>query len=803
MRFPALTLGLIVAIPLALSCGSGDGGGGPSPNPAPVLTGLTRDTATAGTPGLTVGALGDSFTSGSVVQWNGVGRPTTFVNAGRVDFTLDAAALAAPDTAQVTVFTGEPGGGTSAARSFVILSPPAVPAITGTVPDSVMVGPGPIPFIIQGTGLAGADSVRYSYQGDEFGLAPGTVTDTTVEFDLPRDGLASIGALSFSVHAPGGWSNARLVETYDPTPVITGFAPDTLDGSATADTFDVIGTGFVAGMVVRVQGLDVASSTVISYDTIRVVVTEGALLLGGSPAVTVVDTWDDRTSAPLPIGILSPAPNVDSIVPGTGLAGVTTEYALYGAGFRGLGEVLVNGVARPLTFFSTDMVTFQVDSAEVPAGGAYSVAFRTPAPGGGTSNAVTLQLVTPNPVPVTDSVTPEAVRSDSGTQFVTFFGHGFIPGTTAELHSGPFDTDPVDTLQILSGDSTSATFQLPDAVLQAGRLLSLTLQAPAPTTGPSPAVVLPVWTTGVRRVVELPGPEPSSWASDTARDLMYGAMKDPAAANEPTTLVALDPSTGEVLKSLALPDHGARLFFGGASKYLYAICAGGVKICRIDLDAWTLDWAIDGFTVNGEATTPVFIAPEDAYPGTFVLAVNVTGNEYANWSRTYDGTVPRAAIDTFSSGVHSGAFFGDTLVLMNGYNVYRRTIAPGAQSSLDSVGLALNVGVPARILSSTRAIADGHLLDLSTGGDLGSHPGFLTSGISTGPVAGRFFTATSTEPVPTLHLYAFDLTTGAELRHVALNGAYPRSFGISPAGLPFLGYTWLGTRIVESVISDP
>ena len=788
-------------------------GGGPSapwvlhvltPPPAPTIDSIAPDTVQAGRSSFQLDVYGGSFNGQSVIRWNDSTLATVRPSGTHLYATVPASLVASAGSRSVKVFTPAPGGGVSAAKSMVVVPAPAVPTITGATPDTIVIGPDTVSLELHGHGFIGVDSVGVNNWGYSRNAATSAASDTVMTILLDKSWLTSLDVVRIRLHSHAGWGPwSSGLTTVDPIPVITGVSPDTLMSTQAADTFYVIGTGFVAGMNVQVNGAAIASSVRLGYDSIRAIVTGETLLLGGTPAVTVYDAYEGRSSAPQSIAILSPAPTVDSISPSSTLAGVAGSYTLYGKNFRGLGKVLVNGIAQTTTYFTTDAINFLLDSMTIQAAGTYQVAFRTPAPGGGTSDSVALQVIQPNPIPVVDSIVPAVLRSDSGVQIVSIHGHKFMPGTVIELRTGPQDWDPVDTLPMLSGDSTSATAEIPPALLQAGRELFLALRAPAPTVASSTPKLLPVWTTGVRAVSVLPGIGTYSWAGDTVRHLMYGVTVDGNTANEVTTLVARDPTSGGVVKTLPLPDFGARLFYDGSSKYLYAVCAYGLKVCRIDLDAWTLDWAIDAFTVNGNLTGPVFIAPQAAHPGTFAVGVNQTGNEYANWVRVYDGTVPRAQLDTFYSGVHTGKFFGDTLVMLNIYNAYRRSVTPIAESALDSVPFALTLGAPGRILSPTRAVAGGHLVDLTSGTDLAAHDGLLTNYISTGPVAGRFYTAWSTDPVPTLHLSLFDLDTGTELRQVGLDGAYPDAFGISPAGLPFLGYSGIGIRIVESVISDP
>ncbi len=95
---------------------SGGGGG----NPVPVLTGIAPSSAPAGSLGFTLTANGSGFINGSVVRWNGADQPTSFVSAVQLTAIIAAADVATAGTAQVTVFTPAPGGGTSAAQTFTI-----------------------------------------------------------------------------------------------------------------------------------------------------------------------------------------------------------------------------------------------------------------------------------------------------------------------------------------------------------------------------------------------------------------------------------------------------------------------------------------------------------------------------------------------------------------------------------------------------------------------------------------------------------------------------------------------------------
>jgi hypothetical protein len=88
--------------------------------PAPTITSLPTTSVPAGTPTFTLVVMGGSFVPCSAVQWNGSPVATTFVNATQLNATIPAADVFPAGTANVTVFTLPPGGGTTSPITFAI-----------------------------------------------------------------------------------------------------------------------------------------------------------------------------------------------------------------------------------------------------------------------------------------------------------------------------------------------------------------------------------------------------------------------------------------------------------------------------------------------------------------------------------------------------------------------------------------------------------------------------------------------------------------------------------------------------------
>jgi hypothetical protein len=114
--------------------------------------------AVAGGSGFTLAATGSQFVTGSTINWNGVARTTTFVSATQLTAAIPASDIATAGTAQVTVSTPAPGGGTSSALAFTIAPKP--PVITSLNPSVVTAGSPDFELTVNGTGFVAASVVR-------------------------------------------------------------------------------------------------------------------------------------------------------------------------------------------------------------------------------------------------------------------------------------------------------------------------------------------------------------------------------------------------------------------------------------------------------------------------------------------------------------------------------------------------------------------------------------------------------------------------------------------------------------------
>ena len=89
--------------------------------PAPEITSLSPNAGSEGDPLTTITVKGNHFSEMSLIRWNGVAIATQFVSNTELRGLVTPANLAQVGTAEVTVRTGPPGGGTSTGKPFTIL----------------------------------------------------------------------------------------------------------------------------------------------------------------------------------------------------------------------------------------------------------------------------------------------------------------------------------------------------------------------------------------------------------------------------------------------------------------------------------------------------------------------------------------------------------------------------------------------------------------------------------------------------------------------------------------------------------
>ncbi|RIK27917.1 MAG: hypothetical protein DCC55_39095 [Chloroflexi bacterium] len=227
----------------------------PGQNPVPGLAGLAPASiiaqGAAGGP-LAVTVQGSNFMPESQAQWNGVARPTRFIDDTTLEVTLSAGDLALPGSGEVRVVNPAPGGGPSNGLVFTVLPLPEHPGPVATelLPASVEArGPNAEPVTVR---VLGANFLAQSevYYNDV--LRPTTyVSPTELRVTLTVTDVANAGAGNITVFSPppgGGVSNHLVFSVVEPgqesPPALAALSPNAiLKQGAAAEPLTVRITG--------------------------------------------------------------------------------------------------------------------------------------------------------------------------------------------------------------------------------------------------------------------------------------------------------------------------------------------------------------------------------------------------------------------------------------------------------------------------------------------------------------------------------------------------------------------------------
>lgn len=232
----------------------------------------------------------------SGVEWNGIPLSTIFVNTNQMTATVPPSLFQAPGVATITVFTPQPGGGTTTGIMFTIsptVSP--VPNITSLSPSSVPTGGTGIELKVMGTNFVAQSSVAIN------GARRGTtfVNSTLIETVLNATDIVAAAVLQITVINPvnaapgggapgGGSSNAFPLSVLNPFPTISAVSPTSAQAGSTPGTLTVTGTGFInQSSTITVNGVSRQTSFV-SPTSLTTPLTGSDLLVAGVDQVAVV-----------------------------------------------------------------------------------------------------------------------------------------------------------------------------------------------------------------------------------------------------------------------------------------------------------------------------------------------------------------------------------------------------------------------------------------------------------------------------------------------------------------------------------
>jgi len=440
--FTALDTAQIVVFTLAP--GGGTSGGISFHVLPPAITSLSSSTtSSSSTPSCTTSGFvltvnGTNFVNGSVVDWNGSGRSTTFVSSTQLTALISSTDIISAGSANITVSNF---GVSSSAVPFTVSNASSalpLPAITSVSPASATAGTSAFILTVTGSNFVPCSAVEWNSSV----RATTYVSATSLQASIPASDITTVGSAQITVFNPtssggGGASNAISLPIVPPT--ITSLSssttalPSTPYCSPTGLTLTVNGTDFASGVVVNWNGSP-RPTTFVTSTQITAAISATDTAFPGTVTITVSSstatsnsltfTMTDPTS-PLPTPVIS------SLSPANVTAGAPAFLlTVNGTNLLPCTVIQWNASNRTSTFIGTTGVTAAISAADVSTQGTAQVtAFTlTAGGGGGTSNQSAFTILS--------SSTPAAqsgpVAAASGSTAETTAGSLPLPVTSAD-----------------------------------------------------------------------------------------------------------------------------------------------------------------------------------------------------------------------------------------------------------------------------------------------------------------------------------------------------------------------------------
>jgi hypothetical protein len=184
---------------------------------------------------------------------------------------------------------------------------------------------------------------------------------------------------------------AKISPALVAAPVLASLLPDSAMAGDPAILLSVVGSGFLDGAVVRWDGSD-RSTTIVSALEVDATIDASDLAAGKNVLVTVRNPGGGISNS-LAFAVSNPVPTLSALST-THVTGGGAAFALTvsGSNFVPSSVVRWNGNDRTTTFVSSSELQAAIPASDLASGGDVEVTVFNPAPAGGTTNALALQV---------------------------------------------------------------------------------------------------------------------------------------------------------------------------------------------------------------------------------------------------------------------------------------------------------------------------------------------------------------------------------------------------------------------------
>jgi len=394
----------------------------------PVVSAVTPNKAAVGSVGPSIIVSGENFVPRTIMQLDGSPLATSFVSATELRATIPSNKLTQVGTLRLSAGTSPPGGGASKEITFAVENP--APSLTGISPLSVQAGAGATKIDVTGTGYVQGAKIVFGATD----LTTTLVSSSALSATIPASLLGVSGSVPVTVVNPapgGGTSTSIAFSVTNPSAAIQSINPSAAFVGSAGTPLTVNGGGFVNGSTVVFNGTTLSTSFV-STSQLTANVPASSLSAAGDFPVTVNNPPPGGgLSAPVVFKVQYPSPSSSSLSPSSVAAGsAPTKVTVSGVGFFLTSQITLDGAPAATTYVDGTHVEATLSAAQLATAGTISVRVVNPAPGGGTSAALSFEVK--NGVPSISALDPSSVTAGSADKTISVYGSGFVADSTVK-----------------------------------------------------------------------------------------------------------------------------------------------------------------------------------------------------------------------------------------------------------------------------------------------------------------------------------------------------------------------------------
>jgi uncharacterized protein (TIGR03437 family) len=428
----------------------------------PELDSVTPSSIPAGSAAFTVTVTGRGFPSNSLIQWNSVPLPTTFVSSTQLAATVAASQVLAPARVMLTI--SYPGIPTSNGIVFNV----SAPSITTVSPSTAVAGGPGFTLTVTGSNFVSGSQVQWNTQA----LATTFISGTQLMAQVPASMIANAGnamvAVGNNVYTVSNSVNFTVANSIVTSLVLTSISPASVPAGGLAFTMTVIGSGFLSSSTVQCSGTPLPT-TYVTANQLTATVPASLITSAGTAMITVVNPGGSASN-PLSLTITVATASLSSISPNSATAGSPAfTLTVSGSGFANTSTVDWNGSPLSTSFVNVNQLTASVTAGMILGAGTASVTVVNA--GVTVSNA--LAFIINAALPSVSRLSPTSASAGGPAFTLTVNGSGFLSGSAVEWNGSLLSTSYV------SGDQLTAS--VPASLIANAGSASITVANPGAT----------------------------------------------------------------------------------------------------------------------------------------------------------------------------------------------------------------------------------------------------------------------------------------------------------------------------------